>query len=262
MTTPGSLRRVVVTTTLGSFSFAALMGVLALLGSGDFGEGQARVLGTTLLVGVSSIAVLCYLATAETKFQSIGVVGGFAVLLPLLTGLWLIWADYSGGDSEAMFKAFGVGVVVAATLAQASLLLGLAGARESLRGLLLVTLALAAVLAALVSLVILGGDDGDGLWRFIGIVAILDVLGTVVVIALGVVARIGQPAGPADPAGPAGPSGPAEVQLPGPLAAALDVRAARSGRTRDDLVAEAVARYLAAEAAQAAEAEQRSQSGM
>ncbi|MGA8847321.1 MAG: hypothetical protein WB471_11970, partial [Nocardioides sp.] len=183
MTTSGSLRRLVVTTTLGSFSIAALLGVLALLGSGDFGEGQARVLGTTLLVGLTSVAVLCYLATSETAFQPVGVLGGLTVLVPLFAGLWLIWAGYPSGDSDAVWRSFTVGIVVAATLAQASLLLGLVGARRPLRPLLLATLAFAALLGALVSAVILGGDVGGGLLRMIGIVAILDVLGTVVAIA-------------------------------------------------------------------------------
>lgn len=261
MTTPGSLRRVVVTTTLGSLSIAALMGVLALLGSGDFGEGQARVLGTTLLVGLSSIAVLCYLATSETDYQSVGVVGGFAVLLPLFTGLWLIWADYSGGDHDAIWKAFGVGIVAASTLAQASLLLGLAGANRSVRPLLLATLAAAGVLGLLVSFVILGGDDnGDGLWRVIGIVAILDVLGTVVVIALGVVGRIGGAPSAVGSTSGSSPrvssTGIVTVALPGPLAAGLDERSRQTGRARDDLVAEAVARYLGSHT------EPRTQSGM
>lgn len=242
MTTPGSLRRLVVTTTLGSFSIAALLGVLALLGSGDFGEGQARVLGTTLLVGLTSVAVLCYLATSETAYQPVGVLGGFAVLVPLFTGLWLIWADYSGSDSDAVWQSFSVGIVAASTLAQASLLLGLVGANRPLRPLLLTTLALAGVLGVLVSVVILGGDDGDILWRVIGIVAILDVLGTVVSIALGVVARVG--GSPTTGGAAASSTGAATIALPGPLAAVLDERSRVTGRTRDDLVTEAVARYL------------------
>ena len=35
------LRRTVVATVIGSFSLAALMGILALLGAGAFGEGEA-----------------------------------------------------------------------------------------------------------------------------------------------------------------------------------------------------------------------------
>ncbi|MGA8845947.1 MAG: hypothetical protein WB471_04975, partial [Nocardioides sp.] len=128
-----------------------------------------------------------------------------------------------------------------------------------LRPLLLATLAFAALLGVLVSVVILGGDVGGGLLRMIGIVAILDVLGTVVAIALGVLGRLGGPstlsagqsAGPAAGplaaavAAPDASAGTTSVVLPEPLAAELDQRSRATGRTRDDLAAEAVARYLA-----------------
>ncbi len=234
MTTPGSVRRLVVATTIGSFSLAALMGVLALLGSGDVGETEARVLLTTLVVGVTSVAVLCYLATGETPYQPVGVAGGLLVLVPLLTSLGLIWLDDVG--SEAVWETFGIGVVVAATLAQASLLLALAGPRPSLGALLLATLALATVLAVLVSAVILGAYDDGGLWRAIGIVAILDVLGTVVAMALAVL-------GGAHAVRHDGATRP--VELPASLVLGLDARVRATGRPRDELLAEAVADYLA-----------------
>lgn len=248
MTTPGSLRRLVLTTTLGSFSIAALMGVLALLG-GDFGEGQARVLMTTVLVGLASIAVLTYLTTAGTPYQPVGVAGGIAVLVPLLTGLLLIWADYSGNGSDATWKAFGLGIVVASSLAQVSLLLVLGGAHRSLRPLLLGTLSLVAVLGVLVSWTILAGEDGEGLLRLIGVIAILDVLGTVVVIALAVVARTGR-SGMLPGSGPGAGSdtGAVAVTLPGSLVVGLDARARATGSTRDDLVAQAVTQYLGSHA--------------
>ena len=62
--TTAPIRRWIVRLTIGSFSVAALMGIVALLGGGEFGETEGRILLTTLLVGVVSIAVLCYLATA------------------------------------------------------------------------------------------------------------------------------------------------------------------------------------------------------
>ena len=242
MTTPGSVRRLVVATTIGSFSLAALMGVLALIGSGDVGETEARVLLTTLVVGATSVAVLCYLATGETPYQPVGVAGGLVVLVPLLTSLWLIWLEDVDSGSEAVWKAFGIGVVVAATLAQASLLLALAGPRPSLRPLLLATLALATVLAVLVSAVILGAYDDGGLWRAIGVVAILDVLGTVVAMALAVLggARAVGHDHDDDRDRATRP-----VELPAALVVGLDERARVTGRPRAELLAEAVADYLA-----------------
>ncbi|WP_323793379.1 hypothetical protein [Nocardioides sp.] len=237
MTSSGSLRRAVVATTIGSFSIAALLGVLALLGSGDFGDGQARILLTTLTVGVSSVAVLCYLATGGTPYERVGLTGGIVVFIPLLTSLILIWGDNSF-DEDGLLKTFGVGFVLAATLAQVSLLLVLTRGHKSLRALLVSTLALAGLLAALVSAAILG-VEGGGWWRLIGIVAILDVLGTVVAIALGAFGRVGGQKAP----GPLTTSA-AAIVLPAPLALALDERSRLTGRSREDLAAEALARYL------------------
>ncbi len=104
------------------------------------------------------------------------------VLLPTVTGLTMVWGDLDDGGPS---QAFGISVVLALTLAQACLLLGLAGSRDNLRWLLWPTLALAAVAALIISGMILdesGGDDS--VWRLLGIIAILDVLGTVVTVAL------------------------------------------------------------------------------
>lgn len=236
----GSIRRLVVATTIGSFSLAALMGILALLGGGDFGETQTRVLLTTLVVGLTSVAVLCYLATLDGPFRWVGALGGAVVVVPLLTSLSLIWADDSFSDSDGLWKAFGVGVVVAATLAQASLLLALAGARAALRPLLLGTLAMAGIVALFVCSLIVSSDDGGDLWRLIGIVAILDVLGTVTTIGLATLGARGDQDGGVARNGTPSPA----AALPAPLAVRLDEYVARTGRARSEVVAAAITHYL------------------
>ena len=86
MDTPSTapVRRAILALVIGSFSIAALMGVVALL-SGDFDETQGKVLLTTLVVGCASICVLCYLATGGTPYQFVGLVGGVAVVVPVVT---------------------------------------------------------------------------------------------------------------------------------------------------------------------------------
>ncbi|MDP2773703.1 MAG: ribbon-helix-helix domain-containing protein [Nocardioides sp.] len=225
-------RKVIVTVTIVSFSVAALLGVLALLG-GDFGDTQVRVLLTTLTVGVVSIAVLCYLSTAGTPFQLVGVLGGASVLVPLTTALLMIWGSDPGGRyDDAVWQAFGVGTIVAGTLAQGCLLLVIAQRRSHLVRLLLVlTLVLAGVLAAILSAIVLGAlPDEEYVARGFGVVAILDVLGTVVVAAL---AKFGP-----------GPGDVEKVSLPAEMVAELDRRAAASGRSRDDFAAAAIDHYL------------------
>lgn len=237
MATPSTapVRRWIVRITIGSFSVAALMGIAALLGGGDFGETQGRILLTTLLVGVVSIAVLCYLVTAGRPSQPVGVVGGAVVLVPFATGLVMIWGDLQSGPGEGLLRTFGVGAIVAATLAQVCLLLALGDKAAPLaRRLLLGTIALAGLVAVLTSVLVLGYDpDGDGFYRALGVVAILDVLGTVVGAAL---MKFGPGASPDAPGG--------AIALPPELEARLARHAAATGQPRDQVVAAAVDRYL------------------
>ena len=233
--TTAPIRRWIVRVTIGSFSLAALLGIVALLGGGEFGETEGRILLTTLLVGVVSIAVLCYLATAGRPSQPVGVVGGVTAMVPFLTGLLMIWGDLQNGPGESLLRTFGVGAIVAATLAQVCLLLALGEKAAPLaRRLLLGTIALAALVAVLTSVLVLGYEPGgDGFYRALGVVAILDVLGTVVGAAL---MRFGPDGGPDDRAD--------AILLPPDLEARLAHHAAARGQTRDEVVASAVDRYL------------------
>lgn len=225
------VRRVVVWLTLGSFSIAALMGIAALLGGGPFGEREGQVLLTTLVVGCTSVAMLCYLATAGSRFQVVGAVGGVAVLLPAAIALLLIW-NSDAWDTEGALKTFGIGLTVALTLAQLSLLLGVAGDRRRLQVVLWPTVALALGLAGIITTTILTEPQDDAIFRTLGIIAILDVLGTLTTLALAVFGN----RRPDEPG--------AAVRVPPRLEAALGAAVRDSGRTRDDVVAEALEEWL------------------
>lgn len=241
--TTAPIRRWIVRVTIGSFSLAALLGIVALLGGGDFGETEGRILMTTLLVGVVSIAVLCYLTTAGRRSQPVGVAGGVVVLVPLVTGLMMIWLDSDNGLGEGTVKTFGVGAIVAATLAQVCLLLAPGEKANPLaRRMLLGTIGLAAILAVMTSMLVLGVDPGeDSFYRAVGIVAILDVLGTVVGSAL---IKFGpSAAGDHD-------SSDVTLDLPPDVAAALAKRATATGRSRDEVAAEILRTHLIPERSQ------------
>ena len=176
------LRKLVVWLVIGSFSIAALMGIVALLGGGDFGETEGQILLTTVIVGLESIAVLCYLAVSGRPTWLVGIVGGLVSLVPFGIALALTWGGYDG-DSP-VWDTFGVSVTIAASLAQVCLLLALAGRRRIGVG-LAGTLIAIAVVAAMISYAIVDGSGlGDGFWRTFGVIAILDVLGTVVLAAM------------------------------------------------------------------------------
>ena len=177
------LRSLIVKLVIGSFSIAALMGIIALLAGGSFGDTEGRILLTTVVVGVTSIAALCYLSTAEKPFQLVGVVGGAVSLFPFALALWMTWDDSYSND---LWRILGIGITVAASLAQASLLLALAyDSRPIVRRLLLATLAIIGVVAVLI-IILLANDFevDDTYWRLFGVAAILDTLGTVTVAAL------------------------------------------------------------------------------
>lgn len=228
-------RRLALFLTIGSFSLAALMGVLALLSGGEFGEREVDVLLTTLLVGVTSIAVLCYLATADTPFRLVGIAGGLASVPTLGMGLLLVWTRIGDANESLSWKSFGIGSVASTSLAQVALLLVLAAsAAPYVRGLLAGTLAAIAWVAVHVSTIILGADVSDMSVRLLGVVAILDVLGTVVVAALG---KFGRRAaeGRVD-----------RLVVPPDLALRVVERARTTGQRPDDVLRSALDAHLGA----------------
>ena len=187
------LRKLVIYLVIGSFSIAALMGIVALLGGGNFGDTEAKILLTTVIVGVESIAVLCYLSLAGRSTAIIGIIGGLASLVPFAIALALTWGGYDG--DQPVWETFGVGATIAASIAQACLLLAMQE-RKKLGWMLIATLATIVIVAGMVSAAIVDGEDlGDGFWRTFGIVAILDVLGTVVIAAMKAFGRDNQPEG-------------------------------------------------------------------
>jgi hypothetical protein len=222
------LRRLVAALVIGSFSIAALFGIIALIGGGELGETEGRVLLTTVIVGVESIAMLCYLSVASRRTALVGLLGGLTSLLPFGLALWFTWAE---SDSTVLWQTFGVGVTIAATLAQACLLLALHQGGRTL--LLVATLAAMAVVAAMISNAIVNGENlGDLYWRLFGVVAILDVLGTVVFAALGLFSRRAK-----------GDDGEADLITP-----ALEARVAEAARSRgvsaSQLISDALDSYL------------------
>jgi hypothetical protein len=223
--TKSTVRALAVATTIGSFALAALLGVAALLLSADFGETEIRILLTTVVVGSASVLTLCCLSVVGTRYIWVAAAGGVAILAATATALLLTWTT---GLGDGLVRTFGVATVAALTLAQTCLLLAVAAARRRIAWLLWSTVALAVVLAGLVSALILGADSGDGTARLLGVVGILDVLGTVVTIALGAFGADARSL---------------TVSLPAPIAARLRKQSSDTGRPVRDLVDEALARY-------------------
>ncbi|GAA2442441.1 hypothetical protein [Agromyces soli] len=206
MTEPGTVhrppgvrgaRRAAVVALVASISITAVVGIVVLL-TGDFGEVQGRVLTTTLLVAGFSTVALCHLAVAGRPVRVVGFVGLAVSAIALVIGLVLIWTPWDAWNdgSGELWRWFGVTGVLALSLAHANLLLLLAGRRHPfVRAAMAVTLTAIALVALLVILPILSdgripGDGGwDAYWRWFGVIAIVDALGTIVLPVVGLLLR-------------------------------------------------------------------------
>lgn len=227
------LRRTAVVFVIVSLSLAALLGIVTLF-TGEFGEVQAKVMLTTLLVAGFSITALCHLAVVGRAPRLVGFVGVGVSGVALLLGLVLLWRTWETWNDvwEATLKAFVILAILAVSLAQANLLLLLAGRRHrAVRIGLIITLVCIALIVALVSPPILTngdipGENGDTYWRFVGVVAILDALGTIVVPVLGRVFREGAAV--------------LTVRLEGPAADAVQRLAHERGLSVSEVVAQLV----------------------
>jgi hypothetical protein len=188
------VRRATIVAVVAALVLTAVLGITALL-SGEFGELQAKILLTTVTVAAFGTTSLCHLAVVTRSVRAVGFAGIAASLGAALCALVLIWRDWPTGGSiwEGWFKALAVLAIAAVSLAQANLLLLLAGRRHPLiRASLGVTLLAIAVVAGMVALPILTngeipGSDGEAYWRLLGVMGILDALGTIALPVLGLV---------------------------------------------------------------------------
>lgn len=237
------VRRAMIVAVVGSLVVAAVLGILALV-SGEFGELQARIVLTTTTVAAFGTTSLCHLAVVTRSVRAVGFTGIAASLGAAVCALVLTWWDRSGdGLDEIWWKALGVLTLAAVSLAQANLLLLLAArTRAAVRVSLAGTLLAITGVAVLIALPILTegevpGPDGSAYWRWLGVLGILDALGTIALPVLGLVLRSDSGSGSdpgsdpdADPgSGSGGADRPATVrlvlELPAELAERLDDRA-------------------------------------
>jgi hypothetical protein len=220
---------------IGAFGLAAVLGLVAMVVGDLFGAIEGRVLLTALLVGLAGVAVLCCLGTAGTPFQWVGVLGGVALLAPVSTGLEMIWHDFETEPDVWLARTFTLGLILAATLAQACLVLApVPHPGRVVRGIRLGTLATAAVVAVMLSVMTLVDHEPGSLFlRVLVVTGVLDALGTLAMAAL---VRVG--------AAPAEPLPVVALAVPPVLADRLEAVAERAGRPADAVLVDALEGYL------------------
>lgn len=223
-----ALRRIIVWVIIGSFGLAAIGGIVVLLG-GRLGETAGKVITTTAVVGVASVAVLCCAALMGRRFGWFGLLGVVFAVATLAYTLWFVWGANHIEFTSAQWQALGTGGAVTAAFAFASLLLLLADRRRPVvRAGLWITIALFAVVLALVVFVIWARDYDDTLvQRVLGIFGILAALGAIVVPVMSLLLRDGTDA--------------AASPVSSELSARLGAEAARRGITVEELVAPVLA---------------------
>lgn len=171
-----NLKRLFFTTILASLVVSALIGIVIFL-VGDFGETELKLLITTLAVAGFSLTSLAGAALYDRRhllLLSYAVMA--ASLLGFVLGIFEIWGDH---EEIWLLKLSTSVAIVAFSLAHISILM-LGRFREKL-----VKYCLYATIGAIVSLatvlisMINFELDETGFFRLLGVLAILDVLGSI-----------------------------------------------------------------------------------
>lgn len=169
-----------------SIALSALMGIWAIV-SGEFGDLQSRVLGTsTTIVGTSIFGLSCgaYLEKTHAKnsFASfVPATGIFCAVFSAAIVLWMIWG-HDDWSEEFLFKTLAVSLVFAFSFAQLSLL-SMARLAARFRWAMVTAYVSILTLAATVSAVTLfsRGEENFFILRFIGVLAVIDAAVTVMI---------------------------------------------------------------------------------
>jgi hypothetical protein len=199
MPSKSSLKRYLITAIIASLVVSALMGILVIL-LGTFGTIQAKILLSTIVIGVFSITGLANIRNLESmhtsyrRFAWLSI--GFSLLAILFT-LSIIWVSVEHTPWRPTLVFF----VLAVSTAHASLLLPSRLRSTALDAAVTLTLSCIAFVAGFLIYLIVGGnaDIGAFFYRLLGVFAILDVLGTIVTPILArVIPKDEPPAPPAD----------------------------------------------------------------
>ena len=173
-----SLARALAVAAVGALCLAALVAIVIFL-FGQFGETEARLLGTAVSVAgysLTGLAATTMLGRRPTWLAPLGLGASGAGFVLMVT---LIWTSPNDG---LLPRATMSVLVLAVAISHAALLLP-RRADLPLPGVVLrATLAASAVLAAmLIALILFAMEPGEFYFRLLGVAAVLDVLGTLLV---------------------------------------------------------------------------------
>lgn len=170
------LKQTLLRTLIGALILSALIGIYAFL-FGNFGETEVKILLTTLTVSYFSVTSLACAAAFEKKTLPVLSVPGLALgvigFLMFVPGIWAEWFD-----SEPYAKSMIILGIFSFSFAQACLL-SLANLERRFQWVLYGAFGSIFALALLISSIIVFEVDDEWLFRFVGVLGILDGCATV-----------------------------------------------------------------------------------
>jgi hypothetical protein len=171
------VRRIFLISLLACFVVGAATAILALL-SFQFGETEAKILLTTLSLGVYSLTGLCCaLLTDQRRYRVFSGLGIAASILGALFAILTNWEIVTG--LEVFVKGRLSFLVVAVAFGHAALLLRINTASAVVRVVRSVTLGIIALVGALFLVITMDPGSIPVAWVCLGILGVLDVLGTI-----------------------------------------------------------------------------------
>jgi hypothetical protein len=201
-----TLLRVFAVMAVSALCLAALVSIVIFL-FGSFGETERRLLATALAVAGYSLTGLAATTRIGRRPVWLGPLGIGVSGLGFVLAISLIWTSPEG---DLLVRLTGSVTVLAIAIAHASLLLPHRPDQRLTAAVLAATLVMLGVLAAMLIVQMLFAlEPSDWYLRWMGVVAVLTVLGTLLVpILRKVTAKPGEPAA----AGPAAQAGEAEAE--------------------------------------------------
>jgi hypothetical protein len=170
-----AFRRTLLNALIASLSVGAMVAIALILGGGEFDETAWRVIGSAFSLALYSVLALgaFHLARRRDDLGWLVVVQLFLAGYGFVSALVAIWG---GEDTEGLWQAAGVGLVLALGAAHSSLLLGAAKADETpaSRFIRQATICLAALLSVLGAI---GIGAGEGSAELVAVLGVLFLLG-------------------------------------------------------------------------------------
>jgi hypothetical protein len=174
-----NLKKIFLITMIISLTISALIGIFTFI-FGNFGSIEIRILVTTLSIGGFSLTALSS-STLQSK-GNLAILSWAGIGTSIVGFLWSLLLIWEIGDFEHTWKFMLILIVLAFSIAHSSLLLLINPRKTGVAIVLATTLLFISIVALLLIVLIIGSFDiGELYFRILGVFAILDVLGTVVI---------------------------------------------------------------------------------